>query len=213
MPLTPALGRQRQAHFVRSWRFVRSGFEASLISTVVSSITVRAIYTDPVSKTKVPESEEQRALVLHCSQLVCSNRRALWQFFSSYNHKDITGLLKASRSLGTYCPWHFQLCVEWRQRFHFLWRNLILLPRLRKILFTPLGSDSGIVSKYWRARTSNKPLTPLCRSSRSWTNPANICVSMKRSRKWRTLREVWDFRNGSLRNTRSPRSVTVIFRE
>ena len=31
------------------------------------------------------------------------------------------------------------------------------LPRLRKILFTPLGSDSGIVSKYWSARTSNKP--------------------------------------------------------
>lgn len=30
-------------------------------------------------------------------------------------------------------------------------------PRLRKILFTPLGSDSGIVSKYCRARTSNKP--------------------------------------------------------
>lgn len=31
-------------------------------------------------------------------------------------------------------------------------------PRLRKILFIPLGSDSGIVSKYWRARTSNKPM-------------------------------------------------------
>ena len=35
------------------------------------------------------------------------------------------------------------------------------LPRLRKILFTPLGSDSGIVSKYWRARTSNKPTRKL----------------------------------------------------
>lgn len=31
-------------------------------------------------------------------------------------------------------------------------------PRLRKILFTPLGSDSGIVSKYCSARTSNKPM-------------------------------------------------------